>query len=95
MDWIMAQCVTFFVRLGGFVPFLHKIGIAEYDAWQKGKKLKILMVGYNGSHNTGADVRTSVIVKQVQQIMGRRMLRYPYLHIILIISRYILNLISA
>ncbi|MCD7826842.1 MAG: polysaccharide pyruvyl transferase family protein [Clostridiaceae bacterium] len=34
-------------------------------------KLRILLVGYNGARNTGADVRVAEIVKQLQKYLGK------------------------
>lgn len=39
--------------------------------WQKGKKLKILLVGYNGARNTGADVRVEAMVRQFYYVFGK------------------------
>ncbi|MCD8224099.1 MAG: polysaccharide pyruvyl transferase family protein [Clostridiales bacterium] len=38
---------------------------------EKEPKLHILLVGYNGARNTGADVRVAEIVKQLQQRLGK------------------------
>jgi polysaccharide pyruvyl transferase WcaK-like protein len=44
---------------------------AKMDRWEKGKKLKVLMVGYNGARNTGADVRVEAMAKQFYHVLGR------------------------
>jgi polysaccharide pyruvyl transferase WcaK-like protein len=44
--------------------------LPKYDTWRKGEKLKILLVGYNGKRNTGADVRVVEIVKQFNKVLG-------------------------
>jgi len=40
-------------------------------SWEPGEKLKILLVGYNGKRNTGADVRVAAMVDQFYRILGR------------------------
>lgn len=44
--------------------------VPEFEKWQPGDKLKILLVGYNGKRNTGADVRVAEIVKQFNKVLG-------------------------
>ena len=34
----------------------------------KGRKLRILLVGYNGARNTGSDVRVAAIARQLQEL---------------------------
>ncbi len=38
--------------------------------WQPGEKLKLLFAGYNGTRNTGADVRVEEMLRQVRHILG-------------------------
>jgi polysaccharide pyruvyl transferase WcaK-like protein len=38
--------------------------------WTPGEKLKILFAGYNGSRNTGADVRVQEMLRQVRHVLG-------------------------
>jgi polysaccharide pyruvyl transferase WcaK-like protein len=40
------------------------------DPWQPGEKLKLLFAGYNGTRNTGADVRVEEMLRQVRHILG-------------------------
>ncbi len=40
------------------------------QAWQPGEKLKLLFAGYNGTRNTGSDVRVEEIIRQVRRILG-------------------------
>ena len=35
------------------------------DAWKPGEKLKLLFAGYNGTRNTGADVRVHEMLRQI------------------------------
>ncbi|MEO1351546.1 MAG: hypothetical protein AAFW84_22535 [Cyanobacteria bacterium J06635_15] len=41
------------------------------EQWRPGKPLKLLLAGYNGARNTGADVRVSEIVRQLQHLLGQ------------------------
>ena len=38
--------------------------------WTPGEKLRILFAGYNGSRNTGADVRVQEMLRQVRHVLG-------------------------
>jgi polysaccharide pyruvyl transferase WcaK-like protein len=40
------------------------------ERWQPGKKLKLLFAGYNGTRNTGSDVRPEETVRQLRHILG-------------------------
>ncbi len=40
------------------------------EAWKPGTKLKLLFAGYNGTRNTGSDVRVEEILRQVRRILG-------------------------
>ena len=46
------------------------MGLCRYDEWSEGKKLKILLAGYNGARNTGADARVVALVKQLEEALG-------------------------
>ncbi len=38
--------------------------------WHPGEKLKLLFTGYNGTRNTGADVRVEEMLRQIKHILG-------------------------
>ncbi len=38
--------------------------------WKPGEKLKLLFAGYNGTRNTGSDLRVEEIIRQVRRILG-------------------------
>lgn len=38
--------------------------------WSPGEKLKLLFAGYNGTRNTGSDVRVQEMLRQVRHILG-------------------------
>jgi hypothetical protein len=40
------------------------------ERWHPGKKLKLLLAGYNGTRNTGSDVRPQETVRQLRHILG-------------------------
>ena len=40
------------------------------EPWQPGEKLKLLFAGYNGTRNTGSDVRVEEMLRQVRRILG-------------------------
>jgi polysaccharide pyruvyl transferase WcaK-like protein len=39
-------------------------------AWKPGERLKLLFAGYNGTRNTGSDVRVEEMLRQVRQVVG-------------------------
>lgn len=39
-------------------------------SWQPGERLRLLFAGYNGSRNTGSDVRVEEILRQVRRVLG-------------------------
>ena len=41
-------------------------------AWKPGERLKLLFAGYNGTRNTGSDVRVEEMLRQVRKVqIGR------------------------
>jgi polysaccharide pyruvyl transferase WcaK-like protein len=44
--------------------------LGEGESWQPGDKLKLLFAGYNGTRNTGADVRVEEMLRQLRHILG-------------------------
>ena len=61
MDAVMESAMAGLIEVSKYVPF---------EKWEAGKKLKLLLVGYNGARNTGADVRVEAMVKQFYHIFG-------------------------
>ncbi|MGC2321150.1 MAG: hypothetical protein WA463_00835 [Terriglobales bacterium] len=39
-------------------------------AWHPGEKLRLLLAGYNGTRNTGSDVRVEEMLRQMRQVLG-------------------------
>jgi len=40
------------------------------EPWRRGTKLKLLFAGYNGTRNTGSDVRVEEMLRQVGRVLG-------------------------
>jgi polysaccharide pyruvyl transferase WcaK-like protein len=40
------------------------------ERWTAGEKLKLLFAGYNGTRNTGSDVRVQEMLRQVRHVLG-------------------------
>jgi len=38
--------------------------------WEPGEKLRLLFAGYNGTRNTGSDVRVNEMLRQVRHVLG-------------------------
>ena len=58
------------VWLAGWVKPCSRMHLCHYEEWQKGQPLKILLVGYNGARNTGADARVVALTRQLEQAFG-------------------------
>lgn len=70
MDRILAYIVRIVVWLSGFMKPLSRLGLARFESHTQGQPLKILLVGYNGARNTGADARVVTLVQQLEQALG-------------------------
>ena len=44
--------------------------------WTPGEKLKLLFAGYNGTRNTGSDVRVEEMLRQVRHVLGARSVEF-------------------
>ena len=65
---LIIYAIAFFAR---FSKRLARLGIGRYEEWKSGRKLKILLVGYNGARNTGSDVRVAAIAAQIGELFGK------------------------
>src|ERR1700730_4805836 len=65
MDAVLETWVSGLIELNKFEWML---GAGE--SWEPGEKLKLLFAGYNGTRNTGSDIRVEEIVRQVERILG-------------------------
>jgi polysaccharide pyruvyl transferase WcaK-like protein len=43
--------------------------------WKPGEKLKLLFAGYNGTRNTGSDIRVEEMLRQIRHILGKENVR--------------------
>lgn len=64
------------VWLSGFAKPLSRLGLCRFETYTKGRPLKILLVGYNGARNTGADARVVALTQQLEQALGTDHQRY-------------------
>lgn len=55
MDIFFSLLIRLIVWISGFARLLSRLGLCQYEEWSPGKPVKILLVGYNGARNTGAD----------------------------------------
>ena len=53
------------------------IGLARWNwmlgrgqRWERGEKLRLLFAGYNGTRNTGSDVRVNEMMQQIRHVLG-------------------------
>ena len=44
--------------------------MGKREPWRPGEKLKLLFAGYNGTRNTGSDVRVEEMLRQIRWILG-------------------------
>ena len=65
MDRLLSYIVRLGVWFSGYVRLLSHLGLCRYEAYIKGQPLKVLLVGYNGARNTGADARVVALTQQL------------------------------
>src|SRR5580692_10580364 len=63
------------VAIEAWVSALIELNKLEYvlgtgKPWNPGQKLKLLFAGYNGTRNTGSDVRVEEMLRQMRHILG-------------------------
>src|SRR5215831_4707834 len=69
------HCGMMDLVLQGWVSSLIELSKVEWmlgkgRRWQPGQKLKLLFAGYNGTRNTGSDVRVEEMLRQVRHVLG-------------------------
>jgi polysaccharide pyruvyl transferase WcaK-like protein len=64
-DFLLVAWVSALIELRRFGWML---GLGQ--RWVPGEKLKLLFAGYNGTRNTGSDVRVQEMLRQVRHILG-------------------------
>lgn len=67
VDQIIAMIVRLVASLAGRAYVLPGV---EYARYEPGRKLKVLLVGYNGARNTGSDVRVAALADQIAAALG-------------------------
>jgi len=65
MDFVLEAWVSSLIELRKIQWMLGK-----GSRWKPGEKLKLLFAGYNGTRNTGADVRVEEMIRQIRHILG-------------------------
>lgn len=72
MDLVTELLTAGLIESAKYPNLLKKIGlIDELNQWKSNERLKILLIGYNGALNTGADVRVEAMVRQFYHILGK------------------------
>src|SRR5438270_4910513 len=64
-DFLLVAWVSALIELRRFGWML---GLGK--PWTPGEKLKLLFAGYNGTRNTGSDVRVKEMLRQVRHVLG-------------------------
>jgi polysaccharide pyruvyl transferase WcaK-like protein len=67
IDFALQAWTSSLIELSGA---LWKLGGGR--SWQPGEKLKLLFAGYNGTRNTGSDVRVEEMLRQVRRVLGEK-----------------------
>ncbi len=70
MDRLLTILIQLYILRARLSRTLSRLGIGSCESWQPGQKLKLLIVGYNGARNTGADARVAAAVKQIRELFG-------------------------
>ncbi|MFH1435512.1 MAG: hypothetical protein ABIJ56_07320 [Pseudomonadota bacterium] len=70
MDRLTAFGAVVSAGLSRFMPAMSRLGGAKFERWRRGRKLKVLLVGYNGAGNTGADARVEAMARQLACVLG-------------------------
>ena len=65
MDFILEAWVSGIIELAKW-----KWMLGRGTSWRPGNKLKLLFAGYNGTRNTGSDVRVEEMLRQIRHILG-------------------------
>lgn len=71
MDQLLCLLIYMITALSGLQARLPGPFRGSFERWEKGKKIKLLLAGYNGARNTGSDVRVAEIAAQALDVFGR------------------------
>src|SRR5213594_1184429 len=64
-DFLLVAWVSALIEI---TRFGWMFGLGE--RWTPGEKLKLLFAGYNGTRNTGSDVRVQEMIRQIRHVLG-------------------------
>ncbi len=64
-DFLLVMWVSALIELRRF-GWVFGLG----NRWTPGEKLKLLFAGYNGTRNTGSDVRVQEMMRQIRHVLG-------------------------
>jgi hypothetical protein len=64
-DFLLVAWVSALIELRRF-GWIFGLG----ERWSPGEKLKLLFAGYNGTRNTGSDVRVQEMLRQIRHVLG-------------------------
>ena len=64
-DFLLVAWVSALIELRRF-GWMFGLG----KRWTRGEKLRLLFAGYNGTRNTGSDVRVQEMLRQVRHVLG-------------------------
>src|SRR5215471_4291954 len=64
-DFLLVAWVSALIEIRRF-GWMFGLG----SRWSPGEKLKLLFAGYNGTRNTGSDVRVQEMLRQVRHVLG-------------------------
>src|SRR5580693_9198689 len=64
-DFLLVAWVSALIELRRF-GWMFGLG----HRWEPGEKLRLLFAGYNGTRNTGSDVRVQEMLRQVRHVLG-------------------------
>ena len=65
MDFVLEAWVSGIIEVSKLQWML-----GQGQPWRPGEKLKLLFAGYNGTRNTGSDVRVEEMIRQVRRVLG-------------------------
>src|ERR1700731_2829915 len=64
-DFLLVTWVSALIEIRRFA-WMFGLG----PRWKPGEKLRLLFAGYNGTRNTGSDVRVEEMIRQVRHVLG-------------------------
>jgi polysaccharide pyruvyl transferase WcaK-like protein len=67
IDFLLQAWTSSLIEFSGA---LWKLGAGR--SWEPGEKLSLLFAGYNGTRNTGSDVRVEEMLRQVRRVLGEK-----------------------